>query len=96
MLPRYYRRSRRKKILLVLASLLVFAGGIWLSLYLATPTALKRVRVPRSSTTRALPYHVDTERQAIKFRGEVGEGHEQEFEVIGTEDGLVIRPTEGP
>jgi len=72
----------------------VFAGGIWLSLHLAAPAAVKRVRIPRSTSTRELPYLINTERQPLKFRGQIGDEREQEFEVVGTESGLVIRPTE--
>jgi len=92
MLPRLYRRRLWRRVLVALASVVLFAGVIGLALVLSRPPAPGGVRPSASPRAAGARYVVSEEAQAIRIREQVG-GQEQEFEIRSTNQGLLIVTT---
>ncbi|HEY3398945.1 MAG TPA: hypothetical protein VGM19_14955 [Armatimonadota bacterium] len=93
MQPRFLRRRLRRRVLLLLVGLVLFSGGIWLALRLATPSTTHRVRILPGASAPAPQYQVDQQQQSVRFRQEVAPGQSQEFEVKNTDQGLLVTPS---
>jgi hypothetical protein len=95
MLPRLRRRRLWRRFLLGVASLALFALGIWLALTVAGYSPPRVVRVLPGGSRSAPPYSVDESGQTLRVRQQVGPGQEQEFEIKNTGEGVLVRPARG-
>ena len=88
-------RRRGRRLLALLIGLVLFAGGVWLAVTMAAPPAGKTVRVRGRSAQNPVAYQMDEKGQRVTFSEEIQPGKRQEFEMVPTEKGLLIRPVPG-
>ena len=92
LLSRSYRRRRVKRVVALMACLSLFAGGVWVALRLAMP-AEKGVRVVGAPLASSTEYRANGESEKIVVHQQVAPGKQQDIEIQGTDQGLLIRPS---
>ena len=93
MLPRLRRRRLVRWAAFAGASLVLFAGAVWLALVLAGSSPTRAVRVLRGGSAPAAPeYSVNPEEGTVRVREQVAPGKQREFEVKNTDEGILVRP----
>ncbi len=92
MLPRLRRRRLLRWVAFTIASLVLFAGAIWLALALAGSSPTRAVRVLRGPSPAPAPYSVNEREGTVRIKQEVAPGEEREFELKSTAEGVLVRP----
>ncbi len=93
MLPRLRRRRLWRRFVLAVSCLALFSLVVWLALVLAGHSPQRTVRVLPGGSRPAPRYAVHSENQTIRVRQQLRPGHEQEFEIKNTDQGILVRPT---
>ena len=93
--PRFVRRRRLKRLLAVALCLVLFGAGVWTAVRLASPRP-PGMRVVGSPRSRPPLFRHDPDRNSVVVQQEVAPGKQQEFEIQGTDEGILIRPTTPP
>jgi hypothetical protein len=74
-----------------LGCLFLFAGGVWMAVHLAMPGE-KGISVSGSSSMPVTEYRGSGDTQSVVVHQEVAPGKQQDIEIQGTDQGLLIRP----